>query len=210
MTETAPRAGLKIKTGPSITGGSCCPHCGGLLSAEDTARCPHCQRSVHAPPATPRLSARGPGFFAALTSLLVSIARFVLFLVVVAVLAVGGSLAYQRWWPGAKSSPPASPPVTAPCALCQGSGQARCSVCGGAGSVDGMLMHTPCDQCGGTGKYQQRLKKGVVRCPFCRGTGTKESFQARMACATCGGKGVVACASCAGTGRASASTTVVP
>lgn len=211
MTGTPPREGLKMKISTSITGGACCPHCGGLLPTADAVFCSHCRKPVHARPAVARVAARGPGLFSGLSALLGSVTRFVLFLAVMAVIAVGGMLAYQHWKPG--SSPAASAPVPAPsalCAVCQGSGEARCPVCGGAGRVDGVQVHTPCDQCGGTGLYQHKLKKGTTRCPFCRGTGSRGTHQARVGCSTCEGKGYIACATCGGTGRITASPGVAP
>jgi hypothetical protein len=212
MTGNPPREGLKMKTSTSITGGACCPHCGGLLPAADAVFCSHCRKPVHARPAPVRVAARGPGLFSGLVAVLGSVSRFVLFLVVVAVLAVGGMLAYQHGWPGASPVVPAPVPArpSSPCAACQGSGEARCPVCGGAGRVDGVQVHTPCDQCGGTGLYQHKLKRGTTRCPFCRGTGTKGTHQARVACASCEGKGFIACPTCGGTGRTSADAGRLP
>lgn len=207
MTGIPPREGLKMKISTSITGGACCPHCGGLLPTADAVFCSHCRKPVHARPAVVRVAARGPGLFSGLSAVLGSVTRFVLFLVVMAVIAVGAMLAYQRWWSGA--SPAFLAPVPAQtssvCSVCQGSGEARCPVCGGAGRVDGVEVHTPCDQCGGTGLYQHKLKKGATRCPFCRGTGSQGTHKARVACASCDGKGYTACATCGGTGRITAS-----
>ncbi len=203
MSDSPMRDGLKIKTAGSIAGGACCPHCGGLLPASSVHQCPHCQADLRVTgrEAPPQARSSGPGVFAALGILLGTLVRFSLLLVLVALLAVGGTLAYNRWWPSLNGLAPGSIMPATACASCQGKGQVRCTTCGGGGKVEGELIHTPCEQCGGTGSDQHKMKKGVVKCPFCRGTGIKESHRSVVVCGTCGGRGVAACAACGGTGK---------
>lgn len=199
--DPAPRDGLKLKPADSITGAACCPACGGLLTSPAPIRCPRCAHPLSGVVHDRRKPAGGHGLGSALAALLGGVVRFVLLLVLVALVAVGGTLAYQRWWQGAKREAPAIAPAVSPCAACQGTGEVRCSLCGGSGRVDGVLVHDPCEQCGGTGLYQHKLRKGAFRCPFCRGTGSKGSHQSSKACLDCEGKGFVSCAVCGGTGR---------
>lgn len=210
MMDTPPRDGLKLKPSASITGAACCPNCGGLLSSPSATTCPHCHSMQSAATPVRRSRPRGPGARSALAIWLGGLFRFFLFLVLVALLAVGGTLAYQRWWPGAKQAEATPAPITSPCPDCQGTGSIRCSVCGGAGRLDGVTVHTPCEQCGGTGLYQHKMMKSAVRCPFCRGTGTKGSQQAHVVCATCGGEGFVPCPACGGSGRKKAGPVASP
>lgn len=187
MSDLPKRDGLKLKGSASITGGSCCPACGGLWPSDDVLLCPHChaQRQVSSAPIRP--PSYGRGFMAALFSFIGAIARFVLFMVVIAVLAVGGTLAYRHAEPmvaGARSFLGLTP-VPAPVAEIQ-----KCATCAGGGMVDGPVINTPCDQCGGSGQYQHKLKRTSAKCPFCRGTGVKESHRDRVTCSTCGGSGL--------------------
>ena len=210
MMDTPPRDGLKLKPTASITGAPCCPTCGGLLPSPSATTCPHCHSSRSSAPALGHLRPRGPGVRSALTAWIGGLFRLFLLLVLVALLTVGGTLAYQRWWPGAKPAEAAPAQVTSPCPDCQGTGTIRCSVCGGAGRLDGVTVHTPCEQCGGTGVYQHRMMKSATRCPFCRGTGSKGSQQAHVACATCKGDGFVVCPACGGSGRKNAAPEAAP
>lgn len=195
MTDQPPeRAPLTIKRDVAVAGGACCPACGGLL-AEGVRVCPRCGHNLDRPQQRAQRSRRrAGGLWASLSALFFGLARFVFLLVLVALVAVAGTLAYQRWWPA-----PAAP---VPCATCRGDGRVTCPACGGAGQVDGAVINIPCSSCKGSGVFQQKLSKGTRPCPFCQGSGSKGTRTERTACATCTGRGVVTCPACEGRGRA--------
>lgn len=81
------------------------------------------------------------------------------------------------------------------CARCEGRGEVACAFCDGKGRAL-QRIQTPCDQCGGSGRYASRVGGQEAPCPFCRGTGRIEAMTDAV-CAACGGNGRVPCPACA-------------
>lgn len=193
MSEAGGSDGLKIKSTGSITGGVCCPSCGGLLPSASAVRCPHCQALVAKEPSEIRPQRGGPGIASVLFSFIAAFFRGLLWLVLIAVVAFAGTYIYKNWWPQIASSIAIpflsgdSPSISKPATV---SGNEKCPTCAGTGKIDGPVVNTPCEQCKGTGIYHMKLKEASVKCPFCRGTGIKESHRPRIACTTCGGTGI--------------------